>query len=756
MTPTHRPTLLVSAVLTLLGAPSVALSQVQAQARPDASTQLETVTVTATRREDSLQDVPTAITAISGAQLTRDQIVDIKALSARAPSLLITDTPIGKNNMIIGMRGITPTSISSNNDPTVGIYVNGVYYARTAGANAALVDMRQVEVVRGPQGTLFGRNTIGGALNLTTQAPTDRFEGAVTLGAGNYSERDAGAVLNLPLAGKQLAARLVFDHVEHDGYGRTTTLNQPLSDDNRDYFRASLRARPIDNLDIDLYFDKFQSRANSQVWQLHYFDPAIATSTALARLAPFLSSGGFDNSAGFNPRNTADVANRVMTLTWNGPAFALKSITAHRKVDTVSGYDLDATPLFINQIQRYGVAGSQFSQELQAYGNAWNDRLEWITGLYYFSEKLQDSSLVTSPSGTNTLGRLNQFDVSQNSTSAFAQLTWALTDKLRATAGARAVHDQRGIDYHAPRYIVETGAPVAGAGGCALTPAGLDQGGCRYTPPGLTFNYLPWTLGVDYKFDGRNLVYAKLTNGFRSGGFQPAGSTTAAGYAPFDKEQVLSYELGAKWIGLDNRLRLNAAAYLAKYRDIQQIAPHIPTGSTVSVSSVFNAGEATVKGIELDAQLRLPGFELSAGVGQMDPQFTSGPYQGLTFVTAAKTTWNLGVDVPLQLSFGRMNLHADYNWRSKVSFFVPVNTNTTPFSPLTPGQIASNEQEGYGLLNAMVTLDVVDTKLRVSLWARNLTDQYYKARSNSFYLQGYNTQTPGDPRTVGVTLAYRF
>ncbi|MDY0748115.1 TonB-dependent receptor [Paucibacter sp. R3-3] len=717
---------------------------------------IDKVVVTATRREGGLQDVAAAVTAITAKDLAREQITDIKALSARAPSLLITDTPVGKNNMIIGMRGITPTSISSNNDPTVGIYVNGVYYARSAGANAALVDMQQIEVIRGPQGTLFGRNTIGGALNMSTQRPTDRLEGSLQLGLGDYQQRTAQAIVNVPLAGETLAARVVVDHAEHGGYGRTTTLNQELGDEKRDYVRATLRLRPTDQWDIDLYLDQFKNRANSQIWTLTYFDPAIAKTAPLTGLAPYLTSGGFDSTAGFNPKNTADVYNQVLTASYTADAFTLKSISAYRKIDVISGYDLDATPVFVNQIQRYGVTGNQVSQELQAYGDALDGRLDWITGLYYFKESLTDSSLVTSPSGSNTLARLNQFEVDQTSTSFFGQLTWSFTKNLRATAGARAVHDQRSINYYLPRYTAETGASLTGNAGCALAAPGLDQGGCHYAPPELKFHYVPWTLGLDYKPDGRNLIYGKVSNGYRSGGFQPGGAVTAGGYLPFDKEQVIAYEAGAKWVGLDNRLRLNVAAYLSKYTDIQQLAPNIPPGSTVTISSVINAGKATVKGLELDSQLRLNGFELSAGLGLMNPKFTSGPYEGQPFVTAAKVTYNLGLDVPVVLALGRLNLHADYNWRSKVSFFVPVNTNTTPFSPLTAGQISSNEQAGYGLLNALASLDITGTRLRVSLWGRNLTNQYYKARSNSFYLQGYNTVTPGDPRTLGVALDYKF
>lgn len=747
-----------SCAVSMIGAASAAASTdavgQQAGVTPGAPGAMAKVVVTAQRREQALQDVPAAVTALGAAELASRQIVDVKALSANAPSLLIVDTPVGKNNMIIGMRGIAPTSISSNNDPTVGIYVNGVYYARTAGANAALVDMEAVEVIRGPQGTLFGRNTIGGALNMTTKAPKQAFEGSLRAGAGNYNQRSLGGVLNVPL-GEKVAARIVVDALRHDGYGRGAPLGQQFGDEDRQYVRASLRARPSRDLLIDLTWDRFRSDANSQVWIVNYFDPSIAAAP-LAPIAQYLQRSGYTSYAGFNPANTTDVDNATATLRWNAGPATVKSISAYRQLDTVSGYDLDATPLFVNQLQRYGVSGHQFTQELQVYGSALSDRLDWITGAYYFTESLRDSSLVTTPSGAATLGRLNEFDSRQTSASIFGQLTYALLPNLRATAGARLVKDKRDVDYYAPRYISETGAPLAGAGGCALAAAGLDQGGCRYVPPTLRSDYTPWTLGLDYKLDDGSLVYGKVSRGFRSGGFQPAGGTSRFAYAPFDKEQVVSYEAGSKMELFQRRLRLNAAAYLAKYGDIQQIAPHFPPGSSTTVSSVINAGDATVRGLEIDAQLRLGQLNLSLGVGLTDPEFDNGPFEGLSFVTTAERTYSLGVDYPLATPLGRLDLHLDYNWRSDVMFFQPVSTNALPFRPLTTGQVASNTQAGYGLLNAMFTLNLPGTKTSVSLWGKNLGGKYYWARSNSFFSQGYNNQTPGDPRTFGINVDYRF
>lgn len=757
MTP-FTPLRLLAGGCTLSIASGVALAgplpEPQIDADADAAAAVPKVIVTSQRREQALQDVPAAVTAIDAQELEKRQIVDIKALSANAPSLLISDTPVGKNNMIVGMRGIAPTSISSNNDPTVGIYVNGVYYARTAGANAALVDMDAVEVIRGPQGTLFGRNTIGGALNMTTKAPKQAFEGSLTAGVGNYDQRALTGIVNLPL-GDLTAVRLVVDGLKHDGYGRSVPLGEQLGDEDRRYVRASLRTRPVRDLLVDLTYDKFSSDAASQVWIVNYFDPAIAA-RSLAPIAPYVQSGGYTSQAGFNPRNTVDVNDSSATLRWNvGPA-TVKSISAYRHLATVSGYDLDATPVFINQLQRYAVGGHQFTQELQVYGNALDDRLDWIAGGYYFSEALRDSSLVTTPSGTNTMGRLNEFDSSQTSTSVFGQLTYAILPRLRATAGARLVRDERDVDYYAPRYLVQTGAMLAGSAGCALAAAGLDQGGCHYVPPALHARYTPWTLGLDYKLDDGTLVYGKVSRGFRSGGFQPAGATNALGYAPFDKEQVLSYEAGSKMELLERRLRLNLATYLAKYKDIQQITPQFPPGSTTTISSVVNAGDATIKGLELDALLRLADLSLSAGIGLTDPEFDNGPFKGLSFVTMAKTTAALGADYPLATPLGQLDLHLDYNWRSKVAYFQPVNTNTLPFQPLTPGQIASNTQSAFGLVNAMFALNLPGGRTRVSLWGKNLAGKYYWARSNSFYIQGYNSETPGDPRTFGANLELRF
>ncbi|MFC5549173.1 TonB-dependent receptor [Massilia aerilata] len=751
-----------SCAMSILGGAALAAPPEMAPDAAPSGTQVETdaapavpkVIVTSQRREQALQEVPAAVTAIDAKELSRRQIGDIKALSANAPSLLISDTPVGKNNMIIGMRGIAPTSISSNNDPTVGIYVNGVYYARTAGANAAMVDMDAVEVIRGPQGTLFGRNTIGGALNMTTRAPQQAFEGSLTAGVGNFDQRALTGILNLPL-GKATALRLVADGLRHEGYGRSAPLGEQLGDEDRRYFRASLRSRPLRDLLVDLTYDKFSSDAASQVWIVNYFDPAIAART-LAPVAQYVQDGGYTSQAGFNPRNTTDVSNSTATLRWNtGPA-TLKSISAYRHLSTVSGYDLDATPVFVNQLQRYAVSGHQFTQELQVYGNAMEDRLDWIAGAYYFSEGLRDSSLVTTPSGANTLGRLNAFDSRQTSASVFGQLSYAVLPQLRATAGARLVRDEREVDYSTPRYLLQSGTMLAGNAGCALAAAGLDQGGCHYVPPALHARYTPWTLGLDYKLGSDTLVYGKVSRGFRSGGFQPGGATSAFGYAPFDKEQVMSYEAGSKMELLEHRLRLNLAAYLAKYKDIQQITPQFPPGSTTTISSVMNAGDATVKGLELDAVLRLADLSLSAGIGLTDPEFDNGPFKGLTFVTTAKTTAAVGADYPLVTPLGQLDLHLDYNWRSKVAYFQPVNTNTLPFQALTAGQVASNTQPAFGLLNAMATLKLAGDRTRVSLWAKNLAGKYYWARSNSFYIQGYNNQTPGDPRTFGIKLELRF
>jgi len=710
---------------------------VYAAGSDESATQLEEVVVTAQRREERLSAVPISITAFKAADLERMQIHDIRDLSNNAPSVTFTSSNWSSNDLILAIRGVAPGSTTPNVDPAVGIYVDGLYFARSQGSNFALTDLSSAEVLRGPQGTLFGRNTIGGALNITTNQPTNNLEGSVKIDYGNYGLFATTAVLNTPIIDDKLAARFVFAHSNHDGYGSATNLGQPLSDQNDNYFRGSLKGKLTDAVTVNLSADYYTGKEHSPLWTVNYLDPVLASAATKAAVSPYFSGQQTRNiPVDFDPMRSSVIQDLTGTITADLGRATLKSITAYRKINFNGAADSDGTP---NPLMHYDFKlwGSQFTQEVQLAGKAVDDKLTWLTGVYYFNEDMANNIGIPSSA-------INLYLAPKNvSESVFAQATYEFLPKVRLTAGARYVHDERDISYSA----------TAGAT-CFLVLSGLNQvpGGCGYTPRGIAFNYVPWTIGLDYQPNSDSLIYAKISKGFRSGGFQQAGSNAIASYyTPFGPENVLSDEVGTKLSLLNRRLFIDAAAYQTKYNAIQQNA--LAPGAAIPYFLILNAGKAEINGGEVSATALIEKLRLKAAVGIIDPKFTSGPFYGSPVPTIAKTSWMLGADYPIQLSSGRLNLHADYDHKSRVYFLNTLNPATG--LSYSAAQIASFTQEGYGLLNAEISY-TLKSDLKLAIWGKNLTDKYYAGRANVTYTSGYNTILVGAPRTFGVSLTYNF
>jgi len=745
-----------------LGTPGPAAAQMpatpEAASEPQpASDQLEDIVVTAQRREQRLQDVPVAVSAFSGAQLEDRQIGDVNALAANVPAVTFTATPYGNNDLILAIRGVAPGGVLPNVDQAVGIYVDGVYYARPEGSNFALVDLASAEVLRGPQGTLFGRNTIAGALNITTNKPTYDYEGSLRVSAGNYDAVGLTGIVNIPVIDDRLATRLVYAHVEHDGYGYNPLLRSDVADQNDDFVRVSVRGDVTDDLRVDLSFDYYNGVNHQPLWVLGYYHAGLSP----ANLAPYAATPGSRISyAGINPLNHSTVYDVTGTITGTIGAVTVKTITAYRDIDFEGASDQDATPLPNADVRSFTLKGHQISQELQLLGEAIDDRLDWVVGVYYFREKIANSPV----SRVGTVIQDNTINPDNESISAFAQLTYEILPQLRLTGGVRFVQDTRKMVYTPARYSVAPAfASVAEAPASAIRPApcpftaiGLNQdsAGCLYRPPNIKFNYVPFTVGLDYQLDGDGLLYAKFSRGFRSGGFQQASGTTAAFFTPFGEEKVDSWEGGAKLSLLGNRLRFGASAYYSTYSDIQQNA--VLSASPVVITTL-NAGEAEIYGGELEATALVGDLRLNGSLGLIHPKFTKGPFVGSEVPTVANTTFNVGADLPIDFAgAGTLNLHADYTHQSKVYFLNTARVTGAGSVPYTPFQIASVTQEGYGLLNAQVSFEFERFPMTLAVFGKNLTDEYYAGRSGSFYGANYNSIVIGAPRTYGMSATYRF
>ena len=305
--------LLAGSVLGGVNAPAFAqTAPATSAAEPAAQDELQDIVVTAQRREQRLQDVPIAVSAISGADLEGRQIGDVNALAANVPAVTFTATPYGNNDLILAIRGVAPGGVLPNVDQAVGIYVDGVYYARPEGSNFALVDLASAEVLRGPQGTLFGRNTIAGALNLTTNKPRYEFEGSLKASYGNYDALGLTGIVNVPIIDGRLAARIVYSHVQHDGYGYNPALNGPVADQNDDFVRASLRADITNDLRVDLSFDYYNGVNHQPLWVLAYYQAGLSP----ANLAPYVAAPRSRvSTAGINPLNRSTVYDFTGTIT---------------------------------------------------------------------------------------------------------------------------------------------------------------------------------------------------------------------------------------------------------------------------------------------------------------------------------------------------------------------------------------------------------------------------------------------------------
>ncbi len=717
---------------------------------PPEPQRLEEVVVTAQRRTERLATVPISVAAYSAKELERSQIHNIQDLSNNTPAVTFTATPYGGQDILLSIRGVAPGGVLPNVDTAVGVYLDGVYFARPEGSNFALVDIASAEVLRGPQGTLFGRNTIGGALNITTNEPRDAYGGSLSLGAGNYGMFTANGVVNMPLVPEKLDARIVFNHASHNGYGKAVNLDAPLSDQNDNYVRASLKAKPTANLTIRLTGDYYRGAEHSALWVLNYLDPTIASAGTVSLLAPYVAGPGTRSiTADFNPKRTSNIYDVNGTITDDLGWATLKSITAYRRLDFHSPSDSDGTKVQLLDYD-FSLTGSQVSEELQLYGTQAGGRFNWFSGLYYFQEHITNDLTVLQPA--NVI--FNNIVPKNTSKSVFAQVSYEFLPKMRVTLGARYVEDEREISYPATRASLTT-TPLPAGVACPLIAAGLNQvpNGCNYTPAPVHFHYVPWTAGLEYELNGSGVIYAKVSRGFRSGGFQQPGGSAAAYYTPFQPENVISEEIGAKASLLDGRLFLDGAVYHTAYNRIQQNDVQI-SSTGAPIIRVFNAGEAKIYGGELSATILIQKLRLNGAVGLIDPQFVSGPYKGSPVPTVAKTTWSVRADYPLELSAGVLNLHVDYSYKSKVYFLNTINPATG--RSYTPAQIASFTQGAYGLLNAQVSYTPANSNLTVSLWGKNLGNKYYAGRAGSTFTAGFNTIAIGEPRTYGVTLTIRF
>lgn len=732
---------------------------------------LEEIVVTAQKREESLQQTPVAVSAFTANAIQNKGIENISEVADFTPNLIFdTTSPVSglSSGAVVFIRGIGNTDFSLTTDPGVGTYVDGVYMSRSAGGVLDVLDVERIEVLRGPQGTLFGRNTIGGAISITSRAPAETLQGKLELSAGNYDRRDVRGTIDIPLA-DNLRSTLAVSSKQRDGYVERRLIGDELGDEDKLSMRASLIFEPSDSLDFLLSLDQTKINEQSAASTLAGFTPgagtvgyALATygdiATGLADLNQYITDGEDDESFATGRTGTKlDISGVSLVSTWRGENFDLKYIAAYRETEGEFYRDPDNSPHAITETLNPDYQHEQTSHELQITGSAFSDKLKYVGGLYYFEEEGTDNVFVKVflPDDTLSAGFpaviSNFAEVDNTSEAAYLQLSWALTGRTSITGGVRHTRDEKDFIY--TQYIGADldGNPLPVPASAVnehgvLTPGLIPLVGNGSGDTDDAFEETTYKLGIDTRLDNGTLLYYSFSQGFKSGGFVLRYVEAVPDIRTFEPETVDSHEIGVKWEGLDNRVRLNAAVFYAQYDQVQ-VTFFDSLGGPVTA----NAGEVEIKGLELELTALLSdNLMLDMGYGYTDAEYQEiNPIAGLSLtidksaklVNTPENSFNLGLEYTLPLGADELALRVDYSYTDDIY-------NDSQNSPFL-------YQDAYDIWNASVRYSWREV-LDIVAFVENLTDERYIESGDSNFGLGFHEANYNRSREYGVTFRYRF
>lgn len=705
-----------------LAQPVLAQTAPTASQEDAGSARLDDVIVVARKRAagEALQDTPIAATAFGAQQLEEAGVEDLTDVGRMAPSVTFQpSSQRGVQNFAIRGMGVSGTTPSD--EPAVGVFQDGIYWGSNYGALNDLFDMESVEILRGPQGTLFGRNVTGGAVNVRSARPSFSPSGEGMLGVGNYGMLEASGVVTGPIVEDRLAGRLAVLTRSLDGYFTRTQTGDDYGAGDSYVIRPSLTFTPTDTFEI----------TGLAEWYSEDGDPTVVRGIApctipgctpsLPTREGYVTPSDFYSVSPNEPGSSdVDVFMGVVEANWDILGGVLTSVSGWRDVRTRVLTDFDGTPSagFLQQIAQ---DQDQFSTELR-FAAEMNSFLSYTVGLYYFDQNFdfrERRSL--NNNATNIATRSN---LANDSFAAFADADFHFTDRLTVSAGVR--------------YTEETKTARAAAfGACSL-----DFNTCTFSREFETSddNISP-RVSVAYDIDDNQMVYASATRGFRSGGFSLRGTVLVE---PYQAEQVTAYEVGYKGDLLEDRLRFNATIYSNTYENLQRTVLGVSPTQGV-IQSVFNAAEATVQGVELETTAILTDeFEINASYGYTDAQYDS--FLGVAnpgarkFVRIPESTFAVSGRYERTLANGG-NIVARASAQYTGEYFYD-----------DPNLL---RQKAYTLIDANLAYTTPSGVWTATLWGKNLTEQEYSPWGSTLGGLGEN-RFPAAPRTFGVRLQARF
>ena len=780
-----------SASAWAIAAPAIAQ---EATTEPDAAKAVqgtEEIIVQARRRDERLQDVPVSIAVTSPVTLQQNNITSVADLSRVNPSLVATPgLGSGRAYPVFAIRGQSQQEFTLLADPSVPVYIGEVVAARTQGVNGAIFDIGAVEVLRGPQGTLFGRNSTGGAIVIRPNQPADDFAGEIGVTVGSRNMVNVDAMLNVPL-NDYIQLRVAGASKTDDGFVYDEILRRNINDTDQQAVRVSLRlfdpGSEIESVTTYDYFHENDGGTGTFLSKLvlpagpgsritdAYGAPRTYTSFTTL-LAQQQARGIYRIASGvdvFNRIDTHTVQNSTTIPITEGLTF--KNIIGYRHVRSRAVDDYDGTSNSVQQGERRDYTG-QFTEEMQLFGDI--GRLKYIVGAYFFWERGRNQGL--SAAGAIDPGllesgyvldypvldarTLSNTDVAATNKShaVFGQVDYEVLDGLTLTGGIRFNTDKRSIIARNrfmqnsdpdSAFLCRFSRDLDDSPATPETPAAnLTEAQCVVTAKA-KFSKPTYNVSVQYKISSDVLVYLAHRHGYRTGGFAARASTEAGLRQTFDPEFVDDAEVGFKadWRLGDVFLRTNLAAYYSKYKDLQRALTQVPALGGPLTTVAVNIGKARIWGIEADVALRpVRQLELTAnyaytnarylefvanGVDRSDDPFARAPRN--VYTLGARFTEDVGPNLG-ELSIGANLFHTD------------------GYNGLEDYAAGFTEVKGYSLVNADVSLNnIIQKGVDLRLFVTNLTNKRYQLQAFPPVL-GFSVNSAGIPRTIGVSARVRF
>ena len=735
----------------------------EAQAGASAIEGIQDIVVTAQKRAQNLQDVPIAVSAVSAQTLGTMQVTTLQALQGSVPNAQIGGFANAPNTAVFTIRGIGVIEPDPYAGNTVSIVVDGVPQFFSMGALIDMYDVDRVEILRGPQGTLFGANTTGGVVNVATARPTGEMGGYLKGNVGNWGRLDLSGSIEMPIVADLLSLKLAGIHTERKGWVTNIWDGKDMGGKNVDAVRGIVYFTPTPDLSITLQGEYVAARNGAPVVvngslpaDGNYVAPGTFANGALYPMyvSPCATAGErctapnkyYSGNNEVPDQSDMDTYFTVLTVeAKDTPLGDITAISGYKKIKLFEYTDQDGSAETKASTRRRTEAW-QFSQELRSNFDI-GDRINVILGGFYLKTHYDHYQMYHLDFSTPGLAQFNMQDQDTESLSAFAQSYTKLTDRLTLQAGVRYTHDKidalSTLDY-AMNLPALTGPDWDGGLYGAGVAHQIATGGKK------SWDNVGWKLGLDYELGKNQLLYVSWARGFKSGGFTGRIGAKADGDQPFNPEKVDTFEAGLKMDLLDRRLRTNFAAFYTNYRDMQVAQIYYDAVNQVQGNRILNAGKSEIKGFELEVTaMPLSGVTLTGSLAYLDAKYKQFDYfdpvsllvydmEGKRLQNAPKWSGSLGANYNMDFGDGSSAVF-DINWRYTAKKYYTAILDT-PRSEVQPTY----------LVDTSLTFRPSGDRFEITLWGKNILDKRYLA--SVYDSPGYmGIASYGSPREYGIS-----